>query len=107
MAHYLVRARPQRMAELKERLDSGEIGTMRPFGGELQSCLQQARIDAAGWVVWEENCFCAPPLKQERVAVLDTYFDDLSTEPVPQGAGWAQIQELPFLWDARDSGEVS
>ena len=98
MAHYLVRAKPSNLEELRSRLDSGEIKQMRPFGSELHSCMLAARIEADGWVTWEENCYCSPPLKQERT-ILDQYFSDLTTKTVQKGGGWAQIEDLPNLWD--------
>ena len=101
MAYYLVRATPKNLDELRARLDSGEIKQMRPFGGELDSCMREARLSADGRVIWEEQCFCSPPLKQER-SVLDVYFTDLTTETVNSGAGWSQIEHLPYLWEAEN-----
>lgn len=98
MAHYLVRARARDLPELKARLDAGEIREMRPFGSEMHRVLLDARLDGQ-WVTWEENCYCQPPLAQER-AVLDIYFTDLTTEAVEPGQGWQQIEGLPGLWDA-------
>ena len=102
MAHYLVKAqyRPELLAELRRRLDSGEIHQMRPFGTALQYSLDHARLDAQtqGWAVWEEEDYCRPPLAQERAAVLDSYFTDLSVEAVREGQGWKQIASLPRLW---------
>jgi len=98
MAHYLVRAKPKdNLDELRAQLDEGRISKLRPFGGEMQQCLGRARIDAAGYATWEENCYCNPPLKQER-AVLDKYFEDLTTQTVSKGAAWSQIEALPSLW---------
>lgn len=98
MAHYLVRAKPKdNITELRRQLDSGSIQQLRPFGGEMQQCLSNARVDADGYATWEENCFCTPPLNQERT-VLDKYFADLSTEKLAKGAGWSQIGNLPSLW---------
>jgi hypothetical protein len=98
MAHYLVRAKPKaNLAELRAQLDAGQIQQLRPFGGEMQQCLSDARIDADGYAIWEENCYCSPPLKQER-SVLDKYFTDLTTETLNKGEGWSQIEDLPSLW---------
>lgn len=104
VAHYLVRANPEtdRLDELKEWLDSGEIGAMRPFGGTLEYSLRNARLDADGRAVWEEEDYCRPPLRMEREAVLDTYFTELEVERVAEGDGWEQIEDLPSLWDDRD-----
>lgn len=103
MAYYLVKAQYQkeRLAELRRRLDSGEINQMRPFGTALQYSLDHARLDPQGedWAVWEEEDYCRPPLAQERAAVLDMYFTNLSVEPVKEGDGWKRIQTLPGLWE--------
>ncbi|HLA08120.1 MAG TPA: hypothetical protein VJ022_11780 [Anaerolineales bacterium] len=103
MAYYLVQAKIQQklISELRSRLDSGEINAMRPFGTALQYSLDHARLDpkGEGWMVWEEEDYCVPPLAQERAAVLDTYFTDLEVEKVQKGLGWAQIESLPRLWD--------
>lgn len=100
MAHYLVRARFQEdlRAELRSRLDSGEIRAMRPFGTALHYSLEHARLDPQGWAIWEEEDYCTPPLAQERAAVLDSYFFDLSVDRVDQGRGWEQIEALPGFW---------
>ena len=101
MAHYLVRAKPKdNLADLRAQLDDGSIQQLRPFGGELQQCLSKMRLDAEGYATWEENCFCNPPLKQER-SVLDKYFVDLTTETLRKGEGWSQIEDLPVLWNTQ------
>lgn len=109
MAYYLVRAqyREELLAELRKRLDSGEINRMRPFGTALQYGLDHARLDPQGdgWTVWEEEDYCRPPLAQERSAVLDTYFTNLSVEPVQEGQGWEQIDPLPPLWTDSQGGQ--
>jgi hypothetical protein len=97
MAHYLVRAKATDLDGLKERLDSGEIEAISPFGGELHHVLLDARLDGE-WATWEETCYCSPPLKQER-SVLDVHFMDLTTETIQQGEGWKRIEGLPMLWD--------
>ena len=98
MAHYLVKAKPIHLKDLKVLVEGGGIRAMRPFGDELQSCLQNARVDADGYATWEENCYCTPPLAQERAAVLDNFFTELETKTVQKGEGWAAIETLPPLW---------
>lgn len=102
MAHYLVKAQAHEnlLAELRTRLDSGEIRKMKPFGTSLHYSLDNARLDSQGegWLVWEEEDYCVPPLAQERAAVLDTYFTGLSVEKVEAGKGWKRIEELKKLW---------
>lgn len=100
MAYYLVKAKAvqNQLSELRARLDSEEIRVMRPFGQALDYSLNNARVDAEGWAVWEEEDYCRPPLAMERAAVLDTYFTDLSVEKVVEGTGWQRIEHLPTLW---------
>ena len=105
MAYYLVKAKSRKdlLNELRARLDSGEIKQMRPFGSALQYSLDHARLDPQDRVVWEEEDYCRPPLAQERAAVLDTYFEDLSVERVNKGAGWEQIESLKKLWNDEEA----
>ena len=100
MAYYLVQAQPveELLTELRQRLDSGEIRVMRPFGQALQYSLENARVKEGGLAVWEEEEYCVPPLAQERAAILDTYFRDLNVDRVEKGKGWEQIESLPNLW---------
>jgi len=100
MAYYLVKAKAHKdlLTELRSRLDSGEIEQMQPFGRALQYSLENARLNPQGWAVWEEEDYCRPPLAQERAAVLDTYFTDLSVKRMQKGEGWAQIESLPDFW---------
>jgi hypothetical protein len=101
MAHYLVSARPvrERCADLRRQLEEGAFEALRPFGKTLTESLKNARITDDGRAVWEEEDYCSPPLAQEREAVLDSYFTDISVEPVTEGEGWRQIDDLPSLWE--------
>jgi hypothetical protein len=100
MAHYLVTASPREdlLPELLERLERGEFMGMRPFGRALSSSLRRARRLPNGKAMWEEEDYCQPPLAQEREAVLDRYFEELSVEPVVKGTGWALIEALPAMF---------
>jgi hypothetical protein len=99
MAHYLVKAKPKdNLPELKEKLDNEAIAERRPYGTEMQQALERARKTDDGYAVWEEKCFCTPPLAEER-EVLDVYFDELTTDRLQPGEGWQQIEGLPSLWD--------
>jgi hypothetical protein len=101
MAYYLVQAKlvGELASELRQILDSGEIQVMRPFGRALQYLLENARLQKNGVAIWEEEDYCVPPLAQERAAILDNYFEELSVERVEQGKGWKQIEHLPGLWE--------
>lgn len=100
MAHYLVTASPREdlLAELSERLERDEFVTLRPFGRALTSSLRRARRLPNGRAMWEEEDYCRPPLAQEREAVLDRYFEQISVEPVVEGTGWALIEALPPMF---------
>lgn len=100
MAFYLVQAKPvdELLSELRQRLDSGEISVMRPFGRALQYSLDNARMQDNGLAIWEEEDYCVPPLAQERAAILDTYFKDLAVERVEQNEGWETIKSLAGMW---------
>jgi hypothetical protein len=100
MAHYLVRATPkaERLAELADRLAKDAFVDLQPFGRALSKGLRDARVQADGAAVWEEEDYCSPPLAQERAAVLDHYFDDLKVEALRPGAGWLRIEALPRLF---------
>ena len=100
MAYYLVRAQPidELLTELRQRLDSGEISVMRPFGRALQYSLDNARMQDHRTAIWEEEDYCVPPLAQERAAILDTYFKELNVERVEHNKGWERIESLPKMW---------
>jgi hypothetical protein len=97
--HYLVRARakPQKLDELAERLATDTFVDLEPFGRALTKGLRGARVEDHA-VVWEEEDYCAPPLAQERAAVLDIYFESITVEPVARGDGWRRISALPRLF---------
>jgi hypothetical protein len=104
MAYRFVRARPNRdrMRELYDRLESGDIEPMEPFGSAMTQALTNARYDPeTGEAVWVEEDYCSPPLAMEREAVLDEYFEELTIvdEDVDEAAGWDRIEDLPSLWE--------
>ncbi|MFC3957659.1 hypothetical protein [Halovivax cerinus] len=104
MAYRFVRAQPKRdrLTSLRERLDSGEIEQIEPFGRAMTTALQQARFDpASGEAVWVEEDYCSPPLAMERAEVLDDYFTDITIvdEDVDEATGWERINHLPGLWN--------
>jgi hypothetical protein len=100
LAFYLVSAVPKHglMEELGERLAANAFLDMKPFGRALTYALRNARLRRDGVAVWEEEDYCRPPLAEERAAVLDTYFHDLRTEIVGEGAGWKKVDALPPLF---------
>ncbi|AGB32726.1 hypothetical protein C488_08762 [Natrinema pellirubrum DSM 15624] len=103
MAHRFVRARPkrERLPELRDRLDDGDIEQLDPFGRAMTTALENARFDpTTGEAVWIEEDYCTPPLAMERGAVLEEYFDEITVvaDDVDEAAGWQRIDELPGLW---------
>lgn len=99
MAYYLVRAKPkpERLGELSRQLEQNAFVGLRPFGKALAHSLENARTESDGTAIWEEEDYCSPPLAEERAAVLDLYFDEITVEPVKGGEGWKQIHALPKL----------
>ena len=99
MAYYLVRAKPkaERLPELNRKLQRKAFVGLRPFGKALTHSLENARSESDGRAIWEEEDYCSPPLAEERAAVLDLYFDEITVEPVNAGEGWKQIRTLPKL----------
>lgn len=100
MAHYLVTASPrqQLLDELQEKLARDEFLPLQPFGRALSYSLRRARRLPDGRMTWEEEDYCRPPLAEERAAVLDRYFDDLSVQPLVEGTGWALVEPLPAMF---------
>ncbi|HSR51670.1 MAG TPA: hypothetical protein VLV83_12645 [Acidobacteriota bacterium] len=100
MAYYLVTATPksQDLDRLEENLRQDRYASLRPFGQTLSHSLRNARLTKEGYAVWEEEDYCTPPLKQEREAALDEFFDDIQVEHVKKGQGWERIQGLPHLF---------
>jgi hypothetical protein len=109
MAYYLVRATPvpEHLDELAAKLAGREFVKLRPFGRALTASLQRARRFPDGTAIWEEEDYCRPPLAQEREAVLDQYFRDLTVQEIERGSGWELIADLPPLFPAlMDAGSV-
>jgi hypothetical protein len=103
LAIWLVKARPrkEKLGELRNRLDSGEIEAMRPFGVALDGGLRNAKLNSEDhFAYWEEEDYCYPPLAQEREAILDKYFDDLVVleDVKKRGLAWKQIEGLQSMW---------
>ena len=100
MAHYLVAAKPRSdlMEELLSNLRIDKYASMRPFGKALTYSLRNARLRDDGYATWEEEDYCSPPLAQERAAVLDEFFENLSVAPVRRGTGWQEINQLRPLF---------
>jgi hypothetical protein len=107
MAYYLVTAVPRtgRLPELQTLLERGSIEPLRPFGPALTLSLMNARLREDGLAVWEVDDYCTPPLKEERAAVLDRFFSEMSVEKVRRGAGWRRVANLPLLFPKLGGGD--
>jgi hypothetical protein len=92
-----VRNQSRSAGELQDQLQKGSFIGLRPFGKALTHSLREARTQPDGIAIWEEEDYCSPPLAEERAAVLDKYFDEISVEPVEAGEGWKRIEALPRL----------
>ncbi len=105
MAFRFVTAKPkeERLKELEKELARDAFAELRPFGRTLNGSLKRARRREDGRAVWEEEDYCRPPLKEEREAVLDKYFDEIETEDVAEGEGWERIRGLPRLFPGLES----
>jgi hypothetical protein len=71
------------MDDLEAKLSEQAFMGLEPFGRALTASLERARRLPDGTAVWEEEDYCRPPLAQEREAVLDHYFEELSVELFP------------------------
>ena len=100
MVFYLVSAKPKPIvSELWNKIESGAIAELEPFGETLSRSLRDARFDKHDRMVWVEVDYCSPPLKMEREAVLDKYFEDIRFEKVAsEEEGWNKISDLPVCW---------
>lgn len=100
MAYYLVTAEPDedKLAALKLELEGGKVEKLEPYGKSLHKSLSNARRLPDGKAVWEELDYCSPPLAQERAAVLDRFFDNITVKEVSGKSGWAAIADLPPLF---------
>ncbi|MFW5820907.1 MAG: hypothetical protein ACOCWA_06435 [Bacteroidota bacterium] len=105
MAHYLVtsKLRKKSFEKLKKELKEKAFLPLNPFGRSLTYSLENARKRKDGYIIWEEEDYCTPPLKEERAVVLDDYFEDIRVEKVTPGEGWAQISDLPKLFPEFES----
>ena len=71
---------------------------MSPFGKSLTQAINGMRQDSIpGYVLWEDQRYCSPPLSMERTAVLDKYFAETQMEQLSEGEGWVRITALPAL----------
>ena len=109
MAFYLVSARPvaDRLEELETKLNQHAFLELSPFGRSLTGSLESARRMPDGTAIWEEEDYCRPPLAQEREAVLDRYFEEISVEPVERGRGWERIEQMPPLFPALARSQIT
>ncbi len=80
--HVKAKLKADQAGALLRKLESGEIATQKPDGGEIVKGLEGAVVNEAGEAEWSTVCYCSTPLAHERATVLDEYFEDLTTEVV-------------------------
>ena len=103
MAYYLVTAKLKETEgklyeTLVQELQNRSYLPIKPFGIEITKALTKARIRPDGIATWEEEDYCNPPLREEKLAVLDKYFEDIEVRDIgKKGNGWEEILDLPRL----------
>ena len=80
--HVRARLREDTAAAFLAKLTDGTIENQRPDGRELVASMKRAVVSEDGLIEWSELCYCDPPLAHERATVLDSHFDEISTEPI-------------------------
>ncbi|MEW8224001.1 MAG: hypothetical protein AB2729_16800, partial [Candidatus Thiodiazotropha taylori] len=60
-------------------LVDGTVANQEPDGAEIVASMQRAKIVAPNTIAWFETCYCASPLKHERVTVYDKYLVNIET----------------------------
>ena len=80
---YVVSARPRLvdLPKLWEFLNDGTISRQEPDGKEIVASMKRAVFEG-DTVLWNQTCYCSPPLKHERSTVYDQFFTDMRIEPV-------------------------
>ena len=48
-------------------------------------------------LLYEEECYCSPPLSIELTTVFDMYFAEIQIEQLSEVEGWARRSDLPAL----------
>jgi hypothetical protein len=82
---------------LHEQLQENAFISLRPFGEAVTHSVITPGPSPMATAIWEEEDYCSSPLAQEREAVLDTYFDEITVERVNPGEGWKRIEGVPKL----------
>ncbi len=93
---YKVRARfkTATAADFLEKLTDGTIQDQRPDGAEMVRSMNHAVVAADGSIEWSEKCYCGTPLAHERATVLDSYFEELSTDLIDD---YRDYEGKPFM----------
>lgn len=81
------------------KLTDGSVEQQKPDGKEILASMRRAVVQDDGLIVWNETCYCTPPLRHERETVYDSFFVEMSTEPVAEDAAepagplfWTRLQ---------------
>ena len=92
--HVQATFRESTAAELLTKLTDGSVAAQRPDGSEIVRSLERAVVNTDGRIEWSERCYCSPPLAHERETVLDSHFDEITTEPVYT---YQRYEGTPFM----------
>ena len=76
------------------KLVDGTIAEQCPDGEEIVASMKRAVLTAPGVAEWFEMFFCPTPLQHERQTQYDSYFSELTAQPV---ATYGEIQGAS-LW---------
>ena len=87
--------KPDAGSALYRKLMDGSLEQQKPDGQEILASMRRAVVRDDGWIVWNETCYCPTPLRHERETVYDSFFVEMSTEPVEEDA---VEPEGPLFW---------
>jgi len=95
--HVRARLREDTAAAFLAKLTDGTIEDQRPDGRELVASMKRAVVSEDGLIEWSELCYCDSPLAHERATVLDSHFDEISTEPIDAHESYSGRAFMDYL----------
>ena len=95
--HVRARLREDTAAAFLAKLTDGTIEDQRPDGRELVASMKRAVVSEDGLIEWSELWYCDSPLAHERATVLDSHFDEISTEPIDAHESYSGRAFMDYL----------
>jgi hypothetical protein len=95
--HVRAKFREDTAAAFLAKLTDGTIENQRPDGRELVASMKRAVVSDDGLIEWSELCYCDSPLAHERATVLDSHFDEISTEPIDAHESYSGRAFMDYL----------